>query len=64
MDMMEKNGVSFAGIALLTAEELRNRMQLGDMPAEDVARTEDRLIPDAVEAQETAAAAVQAALSG
>ena len=45
MDMMEENGVSFAGIASLTAEELRNRMQLGDMPVEDVARTEDRVIP-------------------
>ena len=46
MDMMEDNGVSFAGIASLTAEELRNRMQLGDaMPVEDVARTENRVIP-------------------
>ena len=45
MDMMEENGVSFAGIASMTAVELRNRMQLGDMPVEDVARTEDRVIP-------------------
>lgn len=46
MDMMEESGVSFAGIASLTAEELRIRMQLGDaMPVEDVARTEDRVIP-------------------
>lgn len=48
MDMMEENGVSFAGIASLTAGELRNRMQLGDaMPVEDVARTEDRVIAGA-----------------
>ena len=47
MDMMEDNGVSFAGIASMAAEELRNRMQLGDMPVEDVARTEDRVIPGA-----------------
>jgi acetyl esterase len=47
MDMMEENGVSFAGIASMTAAELRNRMQLGDMPVEDVARTEDRVIPGA-----------------
>ena len=44
MDMMEDSGVSFAGIASMTAEELRNRMQLGDKPVEDVARTEDRNI--------------------
>ena len=44
MDMMEDNGVSFAGISSMTAVELRNRMQLGDMPVEDVARTEDRTI--------------------
>ena len=51
MDMMEENGVSFAGIASMTAVELRNRMQLGDMPVEDVARTEDRVIagPDGTE---------------
>ena len=45
MDMMEENGASFAGIASLTAEELRNRFQLAEMPVEDVARTEDRIIP-------------------
>jgi len=48
MDMMEDSGVSFVGIASLTAEELRSRMedrQLGDIPVEDVARVEDRSIP-------------------
>ena len=45
MDMMEENGASFAGIASLTAEELRSRFQLAEMPVEDVARTDDRVIP-------------------
>ena len=44
MEMMEESGASFAGIASLTAEELRNRFQLTEMPVEDVARTDDRII--------------------
>ncbi|WP_419918888.1 alpha/beta hydrolase [Candidatus Poriferisocius sp.] len=47
MEMMEQNGVSFDGITSMTAGELRNRMQLGEMPVEEVARTEDRTIPGA-----------------
>ncbi len=47
IEMMEQNGVSFEGVSSLTAEELRNRMQLGEMPVEEVARTEDRTIPGA-----------------
>ncbi|MCY4433990.1 MAG: alpha/beta hydrolase [bacterium] len=47
MDMMEDNGVSFKGISSMTAVELRNMMQTGELPVEDVARTEDRVIPGA-----------------
>ncbi|WP_419924953.1 alpha/beta hydrolase [Candidatus Poriferisocius sp.] len=47
MDMMEDNGVSFKGIASMTAVELRSMMQTGELPVEDVARTEDRVIPGA-----------------
>lgn len=51
MDMMEQNGATFAGISSLTAEELRSRFPLAEMPVEDVARTEDRVIggPDGTE---------------
>ena len=47
MEMMEDNGVSFKGISSMTAVELRNMMQTGELPVEDVARTEDRVIPGA-----------------
>ena len=47
MDMMEDNGVSFKGISSMTAVELRSMMQTGELPVEDVARTEDRVIPGA-----------------
>ena len=47
MEMMEDNGVSFKGIASMTAVELRSMMQTGELPVEDVARTEDRVIPGA-----------------
>ena len=49
--MMEQSGATFEGIASLTAEELRNRFPLAEMPVEEVARTEDRIIggPDGVE---------------
>ena len=47
MEMMEGNGVSFKGITSMTAVELRNMMQTGELPVEDVARTEDRVIPGA-----------------
>ncbi len=47
MEMMEDNGVSFKGISSMTAVELRTMMQTGELPVEDVARTEDRVIPGA-----------------
>ncbi|WP_420639080.1 alpha/beta hydrolase [Candidatus Poriferisocius sp.] len=45
IDMMEESGASFEGVASLTAEEVRDRFAGRELPVEEVARTEDRVIP-------------------
>lgn len=48
IDMMEQSGASFEGVSSLNAEEVRSRFgAAAEMPVQDVARTEDRMIPGA-----------------